>query len=297
MKPRTVVALAAVVLVVAGCAAPTANDAVSLSVAPSSNDSSSSAAATTISAPATTTAPTTEAPPPPTTEPPAPAPTPEPGAGKVVVIDPGHNGANGANPQIINQPVPDGTGGTKPCNTTGTATNAGYPEHAFTWDVGVKVKALLEAAGVQVVLTRPDDQGVGPCVDKRAEIGNAANADAVVSIHGDGAAAGSHGFFCMTSALQPAGAAVDAQSLVLAGTVRDGVVATGAEPTANYFGTDGLGPRSDLAGLNLSKVPTTMCELGNMRSSVDAAIMSGADGRSTLAQGIATGILTYLGTS
>ena len=40
----------------------------------------------------------------------------------------------------INAPVPDGAGGTKPCNTTGTATNAGYPEHAFTWDMALRMR-------------------------------------------------------------------------------------------------------------------------------------------------------------
>ena len=40
----------------------------------------------------------------------------------------------------INRPVPAGRGRTKPCNTTGTATNAGYPEHEFTWAVAPAVR-------------------------------------------------------------------------------------------------------------------------------------------------------------
>ncbi|MGH3920544.1 MAG: hypothetical protein ACRDSG_16145, partial [Pseudonocardiaceae bacterium] len=74
--------------------------------------------------PTTTTATTSPDPAPPTTP-----------AGITVVLDPGHNGANASHPAEINRPVPNGRGGTKPCNTTGTATNRGYPEHAFTWDV------------------------------------------------------------------------------------------------------------------------------------------------------------------
>ncbi|MGH4005472.1 MAG: N-acetylmuramoyl-L-alanine amidase, partial [Pseudonocardiaceae bacterium] len=75
-------------------------------------------------------------------------------AGTTVVLDPGHNGANASHPAEINRPVPNGRGGTKPCNTTGTATNRGYPEHAFTWDVALRVRDALTARGVQVVLTR-----------------------------------------------------------------------------------------------------------------------------------------------
>ena len=53
-------------------------------------------------------------------------------AGMAVFLDPGHNAVNDAS---INQQVPNGRGGTKACNTSGTATNDGYPEHAFTWAV------------------------------------------------------------------------------------------------------------------------------------------------------------------
>ena len=95
--------------------------------------------------------------------------TPGPAAaGKVVVLDPGHNGGNGSHPAEINRPVPAGRGQTKPCNTTGTATNAGYPEHAFTFDVAQRVGEALAAKGIRVVYTRQNDSGVGPCVDRRA---------------------------------------------------------------------------------------------------------------------------------
>src|SRR3954449_9455448 len=95
---------------------------------------------------------------------PSPVPTPEPAPptpAPIVVLDPGHNGGNAAHPEVVNAPVPDGAGDTKPCNTTGTATNAGYPEHAFTWDVALRMRDRLTAAGVTVVLTRPADGRVG----------------------------------------------------------------------------------------------------------------------------------------
>jgi N-acetylmuramoyl-L-alanine amidase len=157
---------------------------------PTAAPSTSTATPTTSSATPPTTPPTTPAPT--TTEPPAPT-TPAAPA-PVVVLDPGHNGGNAAAPGVIGAPVPDGTGGTKPCNTTGTSTDAGYAEHAFTWDTALRVRDLLVAAGVQVVLTRDDDTGVGPCVDVRRQLGAEVGAAAFVGIHGDGAAAGSRGF-------------------------------------------------------------------------------------------------------
>src|SRR5271167_3731566 len=67
-------------------------------------------------------------------------------AGMTVVLDPGHNGVS--DPSISRQ-VPNGRGGTKECNTSGTATADGYPEHAFTWDVALRVRGALDALGVR----------------------------------------------------------------------------------------------------------------------------------------------------
>ncbi|MGZ4627165.1 MAG: N-acetylmuramoyl-L-alanine amidase [Kineosporiaceae bacterium] len=209
------------------------------------------------------------------------------------MLDPGHNGGNAAHPAVINAPVPDGAGGTKPCNTTGTATNAGYPEHAFTWDVALRVRDRLKAAGVAVVLSRPDDAGVGPCVDVRGELGGRVGAAAFVGIHGDGAAPGGRGFHVITSSLAPAGPQVAAASTRLATTIRDAM--TAVEPVSSYLGRNGLDARSDLAGLNLNKVPAIYVECGNMRNATDAALMSSPAGRDRIAAQLAAGILAFLG--
>lgn len=62
----------------------------------------------------------------------------------VVFIDPGHNGANDAS---IGRQVPTGRGGTKNCQASGTSTNSGYPEHTFTWETGLRLRAALNALG------------------------------------------------------------------------------------------------------------------------------------------------------
>jgi N-acetylmuramoyl-L-alanine amidase len=211
----------------------------------------------------------------------------------VVVLDPGHNGGNASHPAQINALVPDGAGGTKPCNTTGTATNAGYPEHAFTWDMALRVRSLLTAAGVRVVLSRPSDTGVGPCVDVRGRLGARVGAAAFVGIHGDGAPAGGRGFHVITSSLAPAGPSVAARSSALAHAVRDAM--TAVEPVSNYLGVQGLDARRDLAGLNLSAVPAIYLECGNMRNAADAARMTSPAGRAALARRLAAGILVFLG--
>ncbi|HEX4815658.1 MAG TPA: N-acetylmuramoyl-L-alanine amidase, partial [Nonomuraea sp.] len=113
--------------------------------------------------------------------------------GKVIVIDPGHNGGNYRNPAAINRQV-DVLTQKKACDTTGTQTNSGYTEAAFTWDVSNRLAKLLKRRGATVKLTRSGNTGVGPCITERAAIGNRAKADAAISIHADGSDAAHHGF-------------------------------------------------------------------------------------------------------
>ena len=116
--------------------------------------------------------------------------------GRVIVLDPGHQLGNRHFPARIGRSVPAG-GFRKPCNTTGTATNRGYPEASFTWDVALRLRARLKALGATVVMTRHSNRQDrwGPCVDERGRAGNAINADLKISVHGDGSyARGAHGF-------------------------------------------------------------------------------------------------------
>jgi N-acetylmuramoyl-L-alanine amidase len=217
-----------------------------------------------------------------------------PVAGKVIAIDPGHNDGNFAHPEIINQQVPMGTG-TKECDTTGTQTNGGYHEAAFTFDVATRLAALLRGAGANVVMTRNDDNSVGPCVNVRAAIGNDAHAAVAISIHADGAPATGHGFHVMEPA--KVGAPSDAiitQSHQLALLIRDNYRARTGIPASNYIGKDGINTRSDMGGLNLSVVPKVLIECGNMRNAGDAAMETNPTDRQRMAEGMAAGLAAYL---
>ncbi|MGW7607875.1 N-acetylmuramoyl-L-alanine amidase [Streptomyces sp. NPDC054766] len=218
--------------------------------------------------------------------------------GKVIVIDPGHNPSNFQHTSEINRKVNIGTNW-KECDTTGTSTNAGYTEARFTLDVAHRMRAILEKQGATVKLTQDGDRAFGPCVDERARIGNTAHADAVVSIHADGSAAGNRGFHVILPASVHAHAA-DTRPIVapsrdlgerIAGLfVRE----TGSAPS-NYVGDGtGLVVRKDLGGLNLSTVPKVFIECGNMRDSKDAALLTSSAWREKAARGISEGIVGFL---
>ncbi|WP_329228291.1 N-acetylmuramoyl-L-alanine amidase [Streptomyces sp. NBC_01460] len=218
--------------------------------------------------------------------------------GRTVVIDPGHNPGNRDHTREINASVDIGTG-RKECDTTGTATDSGYAEARFTLDVSRRLRTLLEARGARVVLTQDGDRPFGPCVDERARIGNEERADAVVSVHADGSAAGNRGFHVILPAAVNGGdvdtAKIVAPSRELGERIAGNYVrVTGSAPSNYIGGGTGLDTRDDLGGLNLSTVPKVFIECGNMRDPKDAALLTDEGWRRKAALGIAEGIGSYL---
>ncbi|MEV7344288.1 N-acetylmuramoyl-L-alanine amidase [Streptomyces sp. NPDC093544] len=226
------------------------------------------------------------------------APAATPLKGKVVVIDPGHNPGNFQHTAEINRKVDIGTN-SKECDTTGTATNAGYAEAQFTLDVSRRLRTILQQQGATVKFTQDGDRSWGPCIDERAEIGNEAHADAAVSIHADGSAVGNRGFHVILPGPVHDGAAdtrpIVAPSRELGERIAgDFARETGTAPS-NYIGEGtGLDVRTDLGGLNLSTVPKVFIECGNMRDSKDAALLTSGAWRQQAARGISEGIVSFL---
>ena len=217
-------------------------------------------------------------------------------AGRVIVIDPGHQLGNALFPARINRLVPAG-GFKKPCNTTGTSTNGGYPEATFTWRVAQSLRRRLEDRGARVILTRSTNsrRDWGPCIDRRGRAGNRVGADLKISIHGDGSYAGGPGFHVIAPPDRRRWTHdIYRPSLRVAKVVRHRLRSAGL-PVARYIaGGDGLDIRADLGTLNLSDVPTVMVELGNMRSRQDARRMTSPRGQHTYARALASATYRFL---
>jgi N-acetylmuramoyl-L-alanine amidase len=225
---------------------------------------------------------------------PSPAARPLPLAGRTITVDPGHNGGNFTHPHEIARLVPDGNG-QKECDTTGTAAPDGYREADFNWSVAVRLRALLRAAGARVVMTRSSNSGVGPCVNERAAIGNRAHSDAAISIHADGGPPGGSGFALLTPAPIPGGrdGAILAPSRRLAAGLRSALLRIGLH-TSTYDGHNGLAPRTDLGGLNLSRVPKVFVEVANMQNRADEAPMEHSAYRAQVARALLAGVERFL---
>lgn len=213
-------------------------------------------------------------------------------AGRTIVVDPGHNGVWTT---ALNRHVPAGNGRTKPCNSSGTAAE-GYPEHAFNWAVaGVLVRRLRDL-GATVVLTRDNDRGSGPCVNIRARITNDAHADALVSLHADGnLARGARGYHIIVSSTMIGGDVIERRSRSLAVALRTALDAHTKLPRSTYIGGGtAIHDRTDIAGLNLIRMPGVMMELGNMRNRQDLALQRSAEFRESLARAISEGVVDWL---
>jgi len=216
-------------------------------------------------------------------------------SGRLIEVDPGHNGV--VVPSIDNHLVPAGNGATKPCNTSGTEAVDGTAEHVLTWAIGVRLVELLRAQGATVVLTRPSDGGVGPCVNERAAIANRRGVALVLSIHGDGALGASQRGFHVIVSTAMADASLEAPSVTVAKTLVSRLRSLTPLPRSTYVG-DGTGvfPRDDIAGLNLlSGAPGVMLEVGNLRSSADWSYLKTDAAKDAIAQALADTAVVTLG--
>ena len=179
-----------------------------------------------------------------------------------VCLDPGHGPGN------VNG-SPDGT----------------YKEWEFTWDIAQRVKPLLEAQGVGVVLTKTADNY--PSLTERAETSNKAQPDCFVSIHtnaaGEGGWSSASGLEIYTSA-----GPMTAQRNVLA----SGLV--------NAFHAAGVTLRSEpikhemYTVLAKTDAPACLIEYGFHTNKADVEYLKDTKYRDKLAEATAKGICTYL---
>ena len=181
-----------------------------------------------------------------------------------VCLDPGHGPGN------VNG-SPDGT----------------YKEWEFTWDMAQRVKPLLEAKGVGVVLTKTADNY--PSLTERANISNKAKPDCFVSIHtnagqGKGWSSGSGLEICTSAGPMTAQRNVLASKLVNA--FHAAGVALRSEPIKHNI---------ELTVLAKTDAPACLIEYGFHTNKTDVEYLKDTKYRDKLAEATAKGICDWLG--
>lgn len=210
-----------------------------------------------------------------------------------ILLDPGHDVGNATHTrQVAPTSWPHLRKG---CNTTGTATNGGYPEATYTFKVVAKLRKALAAAGARVFVTRDRNtrDSWGPCVQARGELGAQVRADLTVSVHADGGPSSGRGFHVIAPASQRGWTDdIAAPSRRLARAIVRGMGATGL--TRSTYLSRTVQVRGDQETLRNSDVPTVIVETLNMRNRRDARLATTVSGRAAVARGLYAGIVRYL---
>src|SRR5881397_1264395 len=204
-----------------------------------------------------------------------------PNVGKVqtVVLDPGHGGYD-----------------------RGQVSRYGY-EKDFALDVARKLRPLLQAKGLRVIITREGDYFVP--LEVRAQIANAARNSIFVSIHFNatdrdpnatgfeifsftprGAPSTSDDWVTPTALSMQAGSEVDAQSMALSACIYHSLLGHIPEFERGI-------KRARFAVLRLTRVPAVLVEGGFLTERGESQLIATKDWRAKLAQAISIGIENY----
>ena len=217
----------------------------------------------------------------------------KPLVGTIIGIDPGHNGRNWTDPGYLNRKVWNGREWEN-CDTTGTQTASGYTEARFNFNVATYLRADLIRAGARVVMTRRNNHGVGPCVNKRARILDRAHANVSIDIHADGGPVSGRGFTILEPVADGPNNKVIKSSLRFARDVHAAMRRLTPMPVSNYYGHNGYIVRNDLAGLNLTTMPKVLIECGNMKNAADARLLTRPSLQRRIARALTAAIITFL---
>lgn len=214
-------------------------------------------------------------------------------AGKIIGIDPGHNGRNWTDPAYLSKQIWNGRQWEN-CDTTGTQTSGGYTEARFTFNVARYLAAYLRKDGAKVVLTRKNNHGIGPCVDRRARILDRAHADVSIDIHADWGPSGGRGFTVLEPVADGPNNKVIRSSVRFGHDVHLGLVHRTKMTVSDYYGHNGYIFRNDLAGLNLTTMPKVLIECGNMNNRTDARLLASAKVQRSIARALEAAIIRFL---
>ena len=206
-----------------------------------------------------------------------------------VCIDPGHQGSW----VDMSEQEPDGPGSSnyKAKATTGTtASFTGVPEYQLNLDISLLLKNELISRGYRVVMTR-EDNDTAISNSQRAILSAKEGCDISVRIHANGSEDPSvSGALAMVmSPGNPYVGALYGQSHDLAQKILDNY----CESTG--FINMGIQEVDNMTGLNWSKIPVMILEMGYMTNEQDDYAMEDAKMQSSMVKGIADGIDEYFG--
>ncbi|MDY3249636.1 MAG: serine hydrolase [Candidatus Choladocola sp.] len=205
----------------------------------------------------------------------------------VVAIDPGHQGSW----VDMSEKEPNGPGSTemKAKATTGTEGRySGKKEYELNLEVSLLLRDELEERGYRVILTREDhDTAISNA--ERAQLAYEEGGDIYVRIHANGSDdSGVRGALAMVpSPNNPYVGSLAEDSYLLADCILSSYCSKAS------FDSQGIQYYDNMTGINWSKLPVMILEMGYMTNESDDLRMADESVQKLMAEGIADGIDAY----
>ena len=153
----------------------------------------------------------------------------------------------------------------------------GIPEYELCLDVSLQLRDALREAGYDVIMTREDNE-TAISNSERAKLANDAGADVVIRIHANGSedASVNGALALIASQTNPNTSSLYGNSRELAEDV------LGSYCTNTGMQNLGIQENDTMTGLNWSKVPVMILEMGFMTNEQDDRNMEDADYRNKI---------------
>ena len=232
------------------------------------------------SAPAPTLPPT----PTPTPEP-TPTPTPPPLAGKRIGLDPGHQQRADLNTEPI---APDEAKTKAKCSTGTRGIATGIYEYEVNLDVAMKLKALLEEYGAEVVMTRTANN-VNISNRERAELFNEAEVDLAIRLHCNGTDDTSVRGAFMLLPTKERTAFYNENVRAATAIIEQYCKETGLSARKR----NGIAYSSEQTGFNWCTRPIVCIEMGHLSNESEDLLLTNDTFQDKMAVGILNGVLAY----
>lgn len=202
----------------------------------------------------------------------------------IIAIDPGHQGSWVDMSDL--EPNAPGSSEMKAKASAGTSGRySGTPEYELNLDISLMLADELQHRGYETVLTREDnDTAISNA--ERAELANDAGADISIRIHANGSEDST-----VSGALTLTGSPDNEYIGHLyekSSELADDILTCYCETTG--FDNDGNQQADNMTGLNWSKIPVVILEMGFMTNESDDTKMNDPEFRKLMVQGIADGI-------
>ncbi|MCC8106258.1 MAG: N-acetylmuramoyl-L-alanine amidase [Clostridiales bacterium] len=207
--------------------------------------------------------------------------------GYTVAVDPGHQGS--WVDMTDKEPVGPGSSEMKAKSTTGTqGSYTGIPEYELNLEISLLLRTELEERGYEVILTREDnDTAISNA--ERATLAYEEGGDIYVRIHANGSDnSGANGALGMVpSPSNPYVGDLSEESYRLAECILEAYCSTAG------FESLGVQYYDNMTGINWSRIPVMILEMGFMTNESDDLRMADPDVQDLMVQGIADGIDAY----